>query len=570
MLRSSKSRGRDKTPEPVDAPDTADGVEKLGSPKTGKSPKTPRAKNSPKTSKERRRAKDGPNLGSGAGDESAAKIRKSPRTAAREAAEARAAEGKKATAEKKRKDEEARKKREEEKAAKERAWEAAAKERARKAVRKEEQEKTDTEREPHQKAEAERNGAGARDDTSNANRLYASGNTNTTGASSGGVATSSAAGDGRSGSTDRPTAGVYILEPGRCAQLRQQLEKLAGEKDRSEPLGLDFKARPHSRLFQDTVLAAITCVSEKLTYNGSYTFSLIGQMALSLAQLSQEDLDDQFKGQRAVRPRLHLFIPWVSPSYKHMFLVVVRTAYTAPSEGPSNSLSLPTLRIYDSEPDLISPKHHRRIMWEVRQAVQNLAWYQGPGVQLTEDLHWMPPTSPPTARQREGDGLSCGLHTILNAWTVMLQPLTINPDFVANMDFYEYTAKVVNLALGGHIGLHTIRKFLVCTKFATIPDGNAPVSVGMERTLRIQDDVALEAYYQSALARENETWRRSRCDATEPPEFSEEDIEALPPAEKERQMDEAGWQRTDAGVRADFEAYQRFVLAQMKRKGRRG
>ncbi|KAK3077336.1 hypothetical protein LTS18_010551, partial [Coniosporium uncinatum] len=92
MLRSSKSRGRDKTPEPVDAPDTADGVEKLGSPKTGKSPKTPRAKNSPKTSKERRRAKDGPNLGSGAGDESAAKIRKSPRTAAREAAEARAAE----------------------------------------------------------------------------------------------------------------------------------------------------------------------------------------------------------------------------------------------------------------------------------------------------------------------------------------------------------------------------------------------------------------------------------------------------------------------------------------------
>jgi len=261
-----------------------------------------------------------------------------------------------------------------------------------------------------------------------------------------------------------------------------------------------------------------------------------------------------------------LFIPWTSAVYHHTFLVVAHTVYTAPSEGPSNSLSLPVLQIYNSEPDLISPEHHKRIMWEIRQAIQRLAWYQGPGVALTEDLHWMPLQAPPTARQREGDGLSCGHHTILNAWTLLLKPLQINPDFAADGGFYVYASNVINLAIGGHIGLHTIARFLVCTKFATIPDDNALVDVFFAKTMRIQDDAVLDAYYQEALARENELWETSRIESAVPPDIQSHDIDVMSLAEMERQMAESGWP-CEGDVRTEYEAFQNFVMSMLQEKG---
>ena len=62
---------------------------------------------------------------------------------------------------------------------------------------------------------------------------------------------------------------------------------------------------------------------------------------------------------------------------------------------------------------------------------------------------------------------TCGLHTILNAWAIMLELTPLEePDAFPTEETYEEARRLINSALRGETTLGTIRSFLVCHGFA--------------------------------------------------------------------------------------------------------
>jgi hypothetical protein len=143
----------------------------------------------------------------------------------------------------------------------------------------------------------------------------------------------------------------------------------------------------------------------------------------------------------------------------HTFLIMVRM-----NDG------LCEIRSYDSFPYLQfrrDPALWRDVLKEIKTVIRNIKWLpeelSDPVVEdVQADARFGPVVEVRVAEQSAN--WSCGLHTILNAWTIAMN-LTPNPNFWADDNhreaFYDLATKMVNLVTSRVVNSNLLYAFLV-------------------------------------------------------------------------------------------------------------
>lgn len=96
----------------------------------------------------------------------------------------------------------------------------------------------------------------------------------------------------------------------------------------------------------------------------------------------------------------------------------------------------------------------------------------------------------------QSNGWACGVHTILNAWTIAMG-LSLNRNERMNPAFYQDAVDIINLAVEGYMDYGTIHAFLLYYRFVLNDDNgkDVPENRRFTNTVAIQDADAIQTLY---------------------------------------------------------------------------
>ncbi|KIW06039.1 uncharacterized protein PV09_03215 [Verruconis gallopava] len=253
---------------------------------------------------------------------------------------------------------------------------------------------------------------------------------------------------------------------------------------------------PFADLNDDQVVVAIMAVTEAIRdRGGAHAFDVTAQSRVQVAKFDGLT-EPQRQNIRSLRPRRPLLLPWLYNPVEQRYTYRRERGETGEGDTMADAckeiqragqrrkahiflvlvhmqLDVCELRFFDSYPDLPfrSGDEWRRVGDTIRTLVSNVGWFRDvddPGDQ-GGDVVFGPEVDVRVAQQ--GNGWACGLHTILNAWTVAMN-LVPNPNFRVlergseASHFYTQAAEVVNLVVAGHADSDLIYSYLVGYGFA--------------------------------------------------------------------------------------------------------
>lgn len=266
-------------------------------------------------------------------------------------------------------------------------------------------------------------------------------------------------------------------------------------------------------LHDDSLLLAIASVQEAV--NTKLAFSLLDVGTYTGARSAFYS-----RVSRALRPRCTLLLPWavsekdyVDPKVVgehseqldaggHFFLVQVSIPKTI-----VNPLGLPVVRIYDSMPRFLLAQR-AKILDHIYRYIERIQWYYGPGIHERvrfAGVQWIDVT-------HQEDSISCGIHTILNAWIIAAGLTLANPPpQTLSASFNAEATKLINLALAGHLNFWALYAFLRCYGLvqevtSTI---DSPTVRLFPRTVAMVDSNTLRNLYEAQKRTEEITMLRA-------------------------------------------------------------
>lgn len=227
---------------------------------------------------------------------------------------------------------------------------------------------------------------------------------------------------------------------------------------------------PKSMLLDETCLMAVTSVTEAIyrASLGKTKLSILDTATLAMAQFTVAQQQTASDATKIGRPGEEFFFPWTDsqrgdnfgkgqPSAKkmgdialglqHHFLLHVR-------HDPNRNVA--AISRLDSKPGYI--KDQIRLQMNFENVIKQLQWCPHTTSFWHEDV-----------LVADQEKTTCGIHTILNAWTRALglgYPWTpsdfmVDPYLRFRDLFYTDAATIINLALGGQLSSAEIFRFLI-------------------------------------------------------------------------------------------------------------
>lgn len=249
----------------------------------------------------------------------------------------------------------------------------------------------------------------------------------------------------------------------------------------------------------EKVIVPIAAVTEAIKWGPEDMkmpfFDVTSEQRIRLAKTGKTDYANYFYVS-SLRPGKPLLIPWV-----YNFEEVVATAFKSGDAGLHKKIANADkklrshiflllisvnrghceIRIYDSKRMWFrdNPIVWSLVLSSIRTVIRNMEWFPHDaaneahaaacdGLHALQDPRFGPEVEVQVAEQQEG-GWQCGVHTILNAWTVAMNLLP-NPRFQHNpenpKDFYNLAINTINLVVAGLANSDLIYTFLVGYAYA--------------------------------------------------------------------------------------------------------
>ena len=297
------------------------------------------------------------------------------------------------------------------------------------------------------------------------------------------------------------------------------------------------------------VLVPIAAVTEAITYrtergmrNHIFDITTVDNMDLAKQWAIDKRPGGEINLVKSIRPGRPLLVPWIF-SKEDQIAITGQTRSTKEvskaNEKAAEKHEIHTflllismnrgcceIRVYDS---YLLPFRQDRVLWPglvklVKDAVRSIEWFpeSTPAMVVipgTDDSRFGPEVEVQVAHQI--GGWPCGIHTIINAWTVAMNLLP-NPNFLreeqtrgkegetSNSDiFYQSAVTLINLVVAGYADSDIIYAFLVGRGFALPSKSrNQCPSFGPLHTIHtIRDGGTLQDYV--LRARERAEWDRA-------------------------------------------------------------
>lgn len=293
-----------------------------------------------------------------------------------------------------------------------------------------------------------------------------------------------------------------IADP--CGYYQAELQEAELRRDMTIESVADIPGVPFIRMFDinpkkgrpedSDVGLAITCVTEAISQNGPTKFALynIGQFVENLQGIVNEGTlaGRTLQGFKVCRTRYPLYICYAD---YHRFSTEGETQLehdghyilaTAHREKNAQGRVVKKIRYYDSATSCLSQKHDE-VFQKTQQALKS-NWGNPDGDAGSNWAYeWVP------VAQQDTD--MCGIHSILNAWTLALglQPPVQPPSPWARKrdrnEFYRDAARLISCAVHGEVSTDLIMAFFRCWNFLADPDREPPADRWFRNTRGLHD-----------------------------------------------------------------------------------
>lgn len=246
------------------------------------------------------------------------------------------------------------------------------------------------------------------------------------------------------------------------------------------PIHIENPARVDVLLEDDTVFRAIAAVTEAVSERGTVRFSIFDGIDIQRASRTANFEVSQW----LARPRNDVLVAYV-PTQRHVSLF----AFTR-TEDNFDAVH------YDSATNAGHRANLGDTVAGVTHTLNRLEWLRVRGQGLR---HGTPTSVRGIETAQQMDTTSCGMHAILNAWTIALGLQLSQQNTMTYgrymTDFRPNAARLINYALEGRVDSGTIEAFLRCYGYI---NGGAPVpaertfnrTVALPRTIDLGDRVA--------------------------------------------------------------------------------
>ncbi|GAB7356651.1 hypothetical protein MBLNU459_g7368t1 [Dothideomycetes sp. NU459] len=260
------------------------------------------------------------------------------------------------------------------------------------------------------------------------------------------------------------------------AYFRNRLEYWR-ERERAEGNGkLVNPIVPSGEILASDCLRGISAVTEAIRREHGVEFTFTNEQTIQFLP-HYVVRDSPFL--RISGARREWLLPWTV--HNHHFLIRVLEADT-PDGGNVQC------HVYDSMGFHLENQRHV-LVDQIRQAILNSGWFETP--EFPDAVPTMPDDSfiwPNTAQQ--GDGTSCGVITVLNAWICAFGLWPVEYEFPQlSYGLMIMARELINLALAGFMDSNTITAFL--RSYGLVDrDANVPADRTFSRTMAFYNEAA--------------------------------------------------------------------------------